>query len=135
MAFAALSLEARADDAGVRSVPVTAAVLTRADLSRTPPRWTLEEPMASQQRHLFRRHVPRPRLSRLLDESAAQAIVLAAPAGYGKTVLAAEWALGRRHVEWYRATAASADLSAFVQSVAPVFDRVVPGAGFALAGA
>ena len=37
--------------------------------------------------------VPRPRLARRLDEGGGDGLVLAcAPAGYGKTVLLAEWA-------------------------------------------
>jgi ATP/maltotriose-dependent transcriptional regulator MalT len=78
---------------------------------------------------LFRRHARRPRLTRLLDESTAQAILITAPAGYGKTTLAAEWLQGREDVVWYRATAASADLAAFSAGVADVVAPLVPGAG------
>ena len=67
---------------------------------------------------LFRRHVRRPRLTRLLDETTARVIVLTAPAGYGKTTLAAEWLQGRDDVAWYRATPASRDVAAFVASFA-----------------
>lgn len=78
---------------------------------------------------LFRRHARRPRLTRLLDESTAQAILITAPAGYGKTTLAAEWLQGREDVVWYRATAASADLAAFSAGLADVVAPLVPGAG------
>ncbi len=78
---------------------------------------------------LFRRHARRPRLTRLLDESTAQAILITAPAGYGKTTLAAEWLQGRDHVVWYRATAASADLAAFSAGLAEVLAPLVPGVG------
>lgn len=78
---------------------------------------------------LFRRHIRRPRLTRLLDESKAQSIILNAPAGYGKTVLAQEWLQGRSDVAWYRATPASADVAAFSVGVAEVVQPLVPGAG------
>jgi LuxR family maltose regulon positive regulatory protein len=78
---------------------------------------------------LFRRHVRRPRLTGVLDQTEARAIVLLAPAGYGKTVLAAEWTQERPNVAWYRSTAASADLAAFSADLCTVLGRVVPGAG------
>lgn len=78
---------------------------------------------------LFRRHTRRPRLTSLLDNSKAQAILLTAPAGYGKTTLAQEWLQGREHVAWYRATSASADLAAFSAGLAEVIAPIVPGAG------
>jgi LuxR family transcriptional regulator, maltose regulon positive regulatory protein len=78
---------------------------------------------------LFRRHTRRPRLTSLLDNSKAQAILLTAPAGYGKTTLAQEWLQGRDHVAWYRATSASADLAAFSAGLAEVIAPIVPGAG------
>jgi LuxR family maltose regulon positive regulatory protein len=62
---------------------------------------------------LFRHHVRRPRLTQLLDESGAQAIVLTAPAGYGKTTLAAEWLQRKSRVAWFRPVSASADVAAF----------------------
>jgi LuxR family maltose regulon positive regulatory protein len=90
------------------------------------------ETVAASQGHnrpLFRRHVRRPRLTGVLDRAEAQAIVLLAPAGYGKTVLAAEWTQGRPNVAWYRATAASVDLAAFSLGLCSVLRPVVPGAG------
>jgi DNA-binding CsgD family transcriptional regulator len=78
---------------------------------------------------LFRRHARRPRLTRLLDESRAQAIVMTGPAGYGKTTLAMEWLQGRDSVVWYRATNASADVAAFSAGLADVIAGLVPGAG------
>jgi LuxR family transcriptional regulator, maltose regulon positive regulatory protein len=83
--------------------------------------------VAQEGQPLFRRHVARPRLTRLLDETRAQAIVLVAPPGYGKTVLAAEWTRGRPHTTWYRATAASADVAAFARGVVESVARVCPG--------
>ena len=76
-----------------------------------------------------RRHVPRPRLTRLLDETAATAIVLNAPAGFGKTRLAAEWTAGRENAAWQRVTRADADLAAFSSGLADAAGRLVSGAG------
>jgi ATP/maltotriose-dependent transcriptional regulator MalT len=78
---------------------------------------------------LHRRHLRRPRLTRLLDASAAQSILITAPAGYGKTSLACEWLAGRSDVAWYRATAASADLAAFSVGVSDAIQSLVPDAG------
>ena len=78
---------------------------------------------------LFRRHARRPRLTRLLDESRAQAIVITAPAGYGKTTLATEWLQGREDVFWYHATNASADVAAFSAGLADLVSALLPGAG------
>src|SRR4029453_10999430 len=78
---------------------------------------------------LFTRHARRPRLTHLLDESRAQALVLTGPAGYGKTTLATEWLQGRDQVVWYRATSASADVAAFSAGLADVVAPLVPGAG------
>lgn len=78
---------------------------------------------------LFKRHAHRPRLTRLLDDTRAQAIVVTAPAGYGKTTLAMEWLQGREDVVWYRATSASADVAAFSAGLADVVAVLVPDAG------
>jgi len=60
------------------------------------------------------RHIiERPRLTRLLDETSAQVIVLVAPAGYGKTTLARQWIAGRSHV-WYQASSSAADAAALI---------------------
>jgi LuxR family transcriptional regulator, maltose regulon positive regulatory protein len=78
---------------------------------------------------LFRHHARRPRLTRLLDECRAQAILITAPAGYGKTTLALEWLQGREQVVWYRATSASADVAAFSAGLSDVLAALVPGTG------
>lgn len=78
---------------------------------------------------LFGRQARRPRLTTMLSQSTAQAILLTAPAGYGKTTLAQEWLQDREQVSWYRATAASADLAAFSTGLADVVAPIVPGAG------
>ena len=46
------------------------------------------------QRHI----IERPRLTKLLDDSNAQVILLVAPAGYGKTTLARQWVADKPHV-------------------------------------
>jgi DNA-binding CsgD family transcriptional regulator len=81
---------------------------------------------------LFRRHVRRPRLTALLDESAAQAILIVAPAGYGKTSLVTEWVESRESVAWYRATESSEDLAAFSVGVAEAIEVIVPDAATSL---
>ena len=52
--------------------------------------------------------IERPRLLKLLDETEAKIILLVAPAGYGKTTLARQWA-ATRSPAWYRMTPASRD--------------------------
>ena len=81
---------------------------------------------------LFRRHVRRPRLTALLDDSAAQTILIVAPAGYGKTTLATEWLEGRESVAWYRATESSDDLAAFSVGIAEAIESIVPDAATTL---
>jgi LuxR family maltose regulon positive regulatory protein len=78
---------------------------------------------------LFRQHTRRPRLTALLDEATAQAILVTAPAGYGKTTLAQEWLQGRDDVAWYQATPASADLAALSTGLAIAVTHLVPDAG------
>jgi ATP/maltotriose-dependent transcriptional regulator MalT len=57
--------------------------------------------------------IKRPRLTKLLDESEARIILLCAPAGYGKTTLAREWAgTSREPVAWYRGGSEMVDPSA-----------------------
>src|SRR4051812_14898751 len=75
------------------------------------PQW-LAEDVAGRARRL-----ERPRLLQVLRDAEPQAIVLCAPAGYGKTVLAAQW-LEQRRAAWYRATPADADPVAFAAELA-----------------
>jgi LuxR family transcriptional regulator, maltose regulon positive regulatory protein len=91
------------------------------------------EARAPQLQPLFRHHVRRPRLTRLLEGTHAQAIVLLAPAGYGKTTLAIEWLSERPNVGWFRASSGSADVAAFSQGIAAAVRSFIPHAGDRLA--
>jgi ATP/maltotriose-dependent transcriptional regulator MalT len=83
-----------------------------------------EEALESARSHI----IERPRLTRLLDASAARIILLIAPAGYGKTTLARDWLSTRTHA-WYRGTSAAADVAALAHGLAKATATVVPGAG------
>ena len=73
--------------------------------------------------------VPRPRLARRLDEGRARGLVLAcAPAGYGKTVLLAEWVRRGQHpVGWLSLDAGDNDPARFWRHAVAALDRVWPG--------
>ena len=73
--------------------------------------------------------VPRPRLAQRLDEAQGRGLVLAcAPAGYGKTVLLAEWARRGRHpVAWLSLDAGDNDPARFWRHTVAALDRVRPG--------
>jgi LuxR family maltose regulon positive regulatory protein len=62
--------------------------------------------------------IKRRRLTKLLDETDAQIILLTAPAGYGKTTLAHEWSSSRgRQALWFRAPTAAEDVAAVAGSL------------------
>ena len=73
--------------------------------------------------------VPRPRLAQRLDESRGRGLVLVcAPAGYGKTVLLAEWVRrGRHRVAWLSLDAGDNDPARFWRHTVAALDRVRPG--------
>jgi len=75
--------------------------------------------------------VPRPRLTARLDEGLAWGLVLAcAPAGYGKTVLLADWARhGRQPVAWLSLDAGDNDPARFWRHAVAALDRARPGTG------
>ena len=75
-----------------------------------------EQATTAASRHI----IERPRLTRLLDETSAQVIMLVAPAGYGKTTLARQWLAGRPHA-WYQAIPSSADVAALVLGLSRCF--------------
>lgn len=110
---------------GLRHLPLISPV------SERPPT-AMENPELSQVPFLSRRHTRRPRLTRLLDASTAQSIILTGPPGYGKTSLAAEWLEEHPSVAWYRATSGSADLAAFSTGLADVMNALAPRAGHRL---
>ena len=76
------------------------------------------------------RHIPRPRLAkRLAQEREATVIVLAAPAGYGKSALLAEWAArDARPFAWLDMTADDDDGTNLLRSLSAALGSLAPGA-------
>lgn len=66
----------------------------------------------------IRRIIERPRLMRLLDETPTGAILLLAPAGYGKTTLARQWVRTVSRTLWISATPAHRDVVTFCEDIA-----------------
>ena len=75
--------------------------------------------------------VPRPRLSERLDEGLRRGLVLVcAPAGYGKTVLLAEWAQRSQvPAAWLSLDSGDNDPARFWRHAIAALDRVYPGIG------
>jgi LuxR family maltose regulon positive regulatory protein len=74
--------------------------------------------------------IERPRLTKLLDEFEGRLILLAAPAGYGKTTLAQQWSDKQpTPVSWYRATRASADVAALAVGLDSSLSGLSPTTG------
>lgn len=71
-----------------------------------------------------RRIIERPRLIKLLDECEARVILLLAPAGYGKTTLARQWAKTLNGAVWVTLTPAQRDVARFAEDVAAGVDSV-----------
>jgi LuxR family maltose regulon positive regulatory protein len=73
--------------------------------------------------------VPRPRLVRALDEGLSRRLtLLCAPAGFGKTVLLADWARAGNHpVAWLSLDAADNDPARLWRHAVAALDRVRPG--------
>ena len=73
--------------------------------------------------------VPRPRLAERLDEGLARGLMLVcAPAGYGKTVLLADWARrGQQPVAWLSLDAGDNDPARFWRHGVAALDRSRPG--------
>jgi len=73
--------------------------------------------------------VPRPRLAERLDEGLGEGLVLVcAPAGYGKTVLLADWVRrGRYPVAWLSLDAGDNDPARFWRHAVAALDGVRPG--------
>ena len=75
--------------------------------------------------------VPRPRLTARLDEGLARGLVLVcAAAGYGKTVLLADWTRrGRQPAAWLSLDAGDNDPARFWRHAVAALDRARPGIG------
>ena len=75
--------------------------------------------------------VPRPRLAERLDEGLVRGIILVcAPAGYGKTVLLADWARRGEHLAaWLSLDAGDNDPARFWRHAVAALDRAWPGIG------
>ena len=73
--------------------------------------------------------IQRPRLMARLDEGLARGLVLVcAPAGYGKTVLLADWARrGGQPVAWLSLDAGDNDPARFWRHAVAALDRAAPG--------
>jgi ATP/maltotriose-dependent transcriptional regulator MalT len=76
-----------------------------------------EQATSAANRHI----IERPRLTRLLDETTARVIMLVAPAGYGKTVLARQWLSDKAHV-WFEAGDASSDVVGLATALASALE-------------
>src|SRR5581483_9981269 len=70
------------------------------------------------------RIIERPRLIKLLDDADAPVILIVAPAGYGKTTLARQWARTLRGVIWVAATPSHRDVVTFSEDVAAGIDAL-----------
>src|SRR4051812_21097709 len=68
------------------------------------------------------RIIERPRLIKLLDETDARTILLLAPAGYGKTTLARQWAKTLYGAVWVALTAEDRDVAAMAMKFARASD-------------
>ena len=68
------------------------------------------------------RIIERPRLIKLLDDTDARMILLLAPAGYGKTTLARQWAKTLNGAVWVTLTAEDRDIAAIATKVAHAAD-------------
>ena len=75
------------------------------------------------------RIIERPRLIRLLDRTDSRIILLVAPAGYGKTTLARQWARTLTSVIWLSATPAHGDVAEFAEDLAAGIDALGGDAG------
>ncbi len=71
-----------------------------------------------------RRIIQRPRLTKVLDGTEARTILLLAPAGYGKTTLARQWAQTLNGAIWITATPAHRDVSTLARDLARGIDEL-----------
>src|SRR5690242_13894866 len=68
------------------------------------------------------RIIERPRLMKLLDETDARTILLLAPASYGKTTLARQWARTLNGASWVPLTRAHRDVAWLADEIAASID-------------
>lgn len=78
-----------------------------------------------------RRIIERPRLIKLLDESEARIILLLAPAGYGKTTLARQWAKTLNGAIWVSLTPAHRDVARLAAEISVGIDELGGSTEFA----
>ena len=71
-----------------------------------------------------RRIIERPRLIKMLDDCDARVILLLAPAGYGKTTLARQWAKTLNGAIWVTLTPAHRDVARVAEDIAAGIDRL-----------
>ena len=71
-----------------------------------------------------RRIIERPRLTKLLDEYEAPIVLLLAPAGYGKTTLARQWARSLNRAIWVSLTPAHRDVVTFAEEMARGIEKL-----------
>src|SRR5579885_49196 len=71
-----------------------------------------------------RRIIERPRLIKLLDDTDARTILLLAPAGYGKTTLARQWAKTLNRAIWVTLTPAHRDVVTLAEDLAEGIDAL-----------
>lgn len=77
-----------------------------------------------------RRIVERPRLIRELDSSDARIVLLVAGSGWGKTVLAEQWAsVEGVAAGWFRANPSAADVAVVARGLVAAASEVLPGVG------
>ena len=70
-----------------------------------------------------RRIIERPRLIKLLDDCEARIILLLAPAGYGKTTLARQWAKTLNGAIWISCTPAHRDVAVLAEDLGRSLDQ------------
>ena len=73
--------------------------------------------------------LPRPRLMARIDDGRSPLTLIVAPAGFGKTTVAAEWASQEPHAAWLTADAADASLPRFWAHLREAIGDVTPGFG------
>ncbi len=73
--------------------------------------------------------LPRPRLMARIDDGRSPLTLIVAPAGFGKTTVAAEWASQEPRAAWLTADAADASLPRFWAHLREALGDVAPGFG------